>query len=160
MLSSAMSKNIRLHQLDNALASAAPLKSVAQPRRGWIRAIRDALGMSGRQLAERMHIRQSTLANMEIAESQGTITIASLRKAAAALDCTFVYAVVPNHTLEATLRQQAMRKAREIMDRVSHTMLLEDQQESDLIIQQEVEELANELIRSRQRELWEKSSWT
>ena len=87
-------------QLDARFREFGPGKRYAPPVRGWIKAIRDALGMSMEQLAERLKIKQPSLATLEKSEAKGTIELATLRRVAEALDCTLVYALVPNKPLE------------------------------------------------------------
>jgi predicted DNA-binding mobile mystery protein A len=64
---------------------------------------------------------------LEQSEAKGSIELATLRRVAQALDCTLVYALVPNATLEATVRARARAFARGRMGPVEHTMALEDQ---------------------------------
>ena len=116
-----------LEQLDASLAQFAPLRHLQPPKKGWIRAIRDALGMSGRQLGQRMGVSKMWVADMERLEAGGTTTLKTLRRAAEAMDCVLVYALVPKTSLKETLLKQARRKVRQDMTRASHTMALEDQ---------------------------------
>jgi len=81
------------------------------PPRGWIRAIRDSLGMSGTELAVRMGVGQSTVSGLEHSEVHGTIRLDTLRRAADALGCDLVYYLSPRTTLEAAVHDQARRKA-------------------------------------------------
>ena len=113
-------------QLERRLA---PLRKLAldAPSRGWIRAIRDALGMTTVQLATRMDVAQSRVAALEKAETTGRTTLRSLREAAAALDCAFVYAFVPIEPLDEMLRRRAVEKAAGYVARLDHTMRLENQ---------------------------------
>jgi predicted DNA-binding mobile mystery protein A len=148
---------LRRRQLDKQLN---PLQSFARtprPRQGWIREVRNALGMSARQLAQRLGISQPSVAKFERSEEAETISLKSLRKVAEALDCTLVYAFVPNDSLEATLNQQAERRAYELLQRVEHTMRLEEQGRPAQEIEIERQELAQEMIRTLSRELWEKT---
>ena len=118
---------LRRRQLDKQLA---PLRSFARlprPRDGWIREVRNALGMSARQLGRRLGITQPSVAKFERSEEAETISLKSLRKVAEALDCTLVYAFIPNDSLESTLTRQAERRATEHLERVEHTMRLEAQ---------------------------------
>ena len=101
--------------------------SKIRPVKGWIRSIREAIGMSGRQLAERIQVKGSRIAEMEKAETHGNITVKSLRRAAEAMDCELVYAFVPKTDLDASLRIQAEKAARKKLDGVRHSMRLEDQ---------------------------------
>lgn len=116
-----------LEQLDTTLARFAPLRDTLPPKKGWIRAIRDALGMSGRQLGQRMGVSKMWIADMERLEASGTTSLKTLRRAAEAMDCTLVYALVPKTSLKETLLKQARHKVRQDMARASHTMALEDQ---------------------------------
>src|SRR4030065_64685 len=111
-----------LEQLDPSLIRFAPLREVAPPRNGWIRAIRDALGMSGRQLGKRLGVSKMRVADMERAETAGATSLKTLRRAAEAMDCALVYALVPKTTLKETLRKQAHHKARQDTERAAHTM--------------------------------------
>jgi predicted DNA-binding mobile mystery protein A len=68
----------------------------ASPNRGWIKAIREALGMTTVQLAKRLGVKQPSVTALEQSEAKGTIELATLRRVAEALDCVLVYALVPN----------------------------------------------------------------
>ncbi len=116
-----------LEQLDATLARFAPLRDMPPPRKGWIRAIRDALGMSGRQLGERMGVSKMWAGDIERLEVTGATTLKTLRRAAEAMECDLVYALVPKNSLKETLLKQARRKVGRNMARASHTMALEDQ---------------------------------
>lgn len=98
-----------------------------RPPKGWIRAIRDALGLTARQLASRMGRTHSVLVRLERSEVADAITLGSLRAAAEAMDCTLVYAIVPNRSLTETARARATRIADAQLSRMHHTMRLEDQ---------------------------------
>lgn len=99
-----------------------------RPHRGWIRAIRDALGMSSTELGRRMGVDQSRVTRIEQSELDGGLTLDTLERTAAALGCRLVYALVPDDTLEAKVQQRAREKAAEELAPVTHTMSLEDQQ--------------------------------
>src|SRR3984885_14996073 len=77
------------------------------PPKGWVRAIRDALGMSGVQLAKRLKVSPQTVEAMEKSEAGGTIQLNTLKRAAEALDCTLVYALIPRTSLENTVNNRA-----------------------------------------------------
>jgi predicted DNA-binding mobile mystery protein A len=114
-------------QLDERFRELGPPKRYTLPVRGWIKALREALGMSTAQLAKRLGIRQPSLVALEQSEAKGTIELATLRRVAEALDCTLVYALLPNKPLETTLRDRARAFARRRRAPVEHSMLLEDQ---------------------------------
>jgi predicted DNA-binding mobile mystery protein A len=102
-------------------------RKLARPNQGWIRAIRQALGMTAEQLGHRLGVTQATLSGLEASEINGSIRLATLRKAAEAMNCTLVYAFVPNTSLEETVQEQARKVAGEQLKPVEHTMLLENQ---------------------------------
>ena len=113
--------------LDKRLRALGPPSRYAQPVRGWIKAIREALGMSTAQLAGRLKIKQPSLVALEQSEVKGSIELRSLRRVAEALNCTLVYALVPKQPLEAMVRDRARAFARKRREAVEHSMLLEDQ---------------------------------
>lgn len=110
-------------RLDQRFEQMGPPSRFAPPVRGWIRAIRSALGMTSAQLAKRLGIRQPSVVALEQSEAKGTIELATLRRAAEALDATLVYALVPNRTLESMVRE----RARQRLAPLEHSMRLEDQ---------------------------------
>jgi predicted DNA-binding mobile mystery protein A len=118
---------LQRRQLDKQLGPKALLRSVKRPPRGWIGTVRASLGMSTRQLAQRLQITQQAVPQLEESERSEAITLASLRKVADALDCEVVLAFVPRTSLEATVDKQARAKARQMRRRVAHTMDLEAQ---------------------------------
>lgn len=131
--------------------------TLTRPSRGWLRAIRDALGMTTAQFARRLGVSQPRVVGLEKGEVEETLTLASLRRAAEALDCTLVYALVPNQTLLESLKNQAQRQAALQMQRINHTMRLENQalSASDVLNQQN--ELAARLLAGDHRRLWDLS---
>ncbi len=148
--------SLRRRQLDRQLK---PLQSFARsspPAKGWVREVRDALGMSSRQLAERLGVSQPTVAKLEHSEEAETISLKSLRKLAEALDCTLVYALVPHESLEATLTREAEHQASNRIGRVEHTMRLEAQGRDPEETERARQELAREMVRTLSRDLWEK----
>lgn len=116
----------RLH-LDDRFASIGPIAQFTPPARGWIKAVREALGMTTAQLAARMGVKQPSIVGLERSEAKGSIELATLRRTAEALDCTLIYALVPNKSLETTVRERAREFARRRLEPVEHSMLLEDQ---------------------------------
>ncbi len=145
---------LRRRQLDRLFQEPVRLGTVPQPRRGWIRETREALGMSAAQLAARLGVSQPTVAKMETAEAAGTVSVQSLRRTAEALGCRLVYAFVPETSLEARLTAQAEEVARRVIGRVAHTMRLEAQGGEAAEEQAQVAALAAELVRTLSRDLW------
>jgi predicted DNA-binding mobile mystery protein A len=115
-------------QLDAKLRGMRRAAEEPAPVRGWIRSIREALAMNGRQLAARMGVTPSRISELEEAERTGAVTINSMRRAAEALDCRFVYMLLPASSLEETLEAQVEKYLREKFQRVGQSMLLEEQE--------------------------------
>ncbi len=128
-----------------------------RPHRGWIKAIREALGMSAAQLGQRMGVSQPRVTALEQAEIADSVTLESLRRAAEALDCVLVYAIVPRTSLEDIVKKRACVKATEIINRVNHTMILENQNLEVSELKEEIDTLAQNMINSNYRHFWDKS---
>jgi predicted DNA-binding mobile mystery protein A len=114
-------------RLDERFQELGPVQRYAAPVRGWIKGIREALGMTTAQLAGRLGMKQPSVVAIEQSEARGAIQLATLRRVAEALDCTLVYALVPNKPLEEIVRERARAFARRRRGPVEHSMLLEDQ---------------------------------
>lgn len=140
------------NRLDARLAAIKPLDQFTVPPKGWIRAIRDAIGMSGPQLARRLGMTAQGLVSIERSEAQGRIQLNTLRRAAEAMDCVLVYALVPQTSLDETVERRARGLALKALHRVSHSMALEDQQ-----IDRDLERRVRTYIDTalRDRDLWE-----
>ena len=121
-----LSAQSRSH-LDDRFRELGPVTRYSTPVRGWIRAVREAFGMTTAQLAERLRVKQPSVVAIEQSEAKGTIEMATLRRMADALDCTLVYALVPNGPLNAMIRDRARAFLRRRQGPVEHSMLLEDQ---------------------------------
>ena len=143
-------------QLDKTLSKFAGLKSLSLPPKGWIRAVREALGMSGANFAERLGVKPPRITKLERDELSGSVTIKTMRQAAEALDCQFVYALVPRESLESTVRRQAESVAGMRLNRVSHSMRLEDQQLSNKEMKKALSDAVEDLVRTMPKDLWSK----
>ena len=125
----------------------------ALPAGGWVRALRESLGLTTAALGRRLRITQQAATKLESSERAGTITLATLRRAAEALDADLVYALVPRRKLRETISMRARELARERIAPVAHSMQLEAQGLSASELEEQVDELARDLER-RPRELW------
>lgn len=142
-------------QLDKRLTPLRQSQDLARPPRGWVRAIRDALGMTTKQLALRLGVSQPRITQLEQAEKDGSITLSSLQRAANALDCQLVYALVPRRPLSELIEERAATRAKRIMEATSHSMALEDQRPDADSERAQLEQLISELINSAGSSLWE-----
>ena len=152
-----MTKSFRWLQLRQADKQLKPLLKKRLPPRpscGWLQTIREALGMTAVSLAQRLRVRNSTVHKLEKSEADDSISLASLRKVAAALDCELHYVLVPRTSLETKLKDQAKAVAKKHMLPVAHTMSLEDQSVGSREQQAQLELVAKELLDGNWRELW------
>lgn len=149
-------KRLAVDQFDrklSALQKAANEIRKATPQTGWLNGLRTLLGMSNRAVAQRLRISHPTLLKLERSEQLGTITLASLRKAADALDAELVYAIVPRRGLRETISARARAVALDRVAPVAQSMAMEGQRLSAQQINRQVGELAREL-EERPRDLW------
>ena len=124
----------------------------APPAGGWIRAVREALGMSATQFAKRLGVARQTAQEQEQNEIDGSVGLSTLRRAAEALDCQLVYAFVPKTSLDELVQAQAHKVAMAELSRVDQTMLLEGQRVEGSEADEHLAGRVEELIGSRQ--LW------
>ena len=144
-----MLQSLPLQQLDKTLT---PWRSVPRlrPAGGWLRAVRQALGMTTRQLARSVGVTQAAVADAERSEAKGDITLTTLQRYAAALDCEVVYALVPKRPLQEVVYERADQVAR-----VSHSMALEDQSTSSEHLELQIAELRRKLLEGKRSRLWQ-----
>ena len=139
-------------RLDERLIALKPEDRFNAPPKGWVRAIRDALGMTGVQFARRLKIRPQSVEALEKSEANGSIQLKTLRRAAEALDCTLVYALVPNTSLEGAVSTRARKIAKRELGRVAHTMKLEAQGTGDANLEARIEAYVRDVLKDR--DLW------
>jgi len=120
-----------IRHLDERFKALRPLIASSRPPKGWVRAIRDALGMTGAQFAKRLGVAQPRVLELEHGELSGSLTLKSLERAAEALGCRVVYALVPEKTLAEMVERRAGRVADKHLAQVEQTMSLEDQSVKD-----------------------------
>lgn len=137
--------------VDRAASHAAAMR---MPSEGWLRTARKALGMSGAQLAKKMDVTRGRVAKAENTELTGGVTLKSMRAAAEAMGCRFVYAIVPPQRIEDIIIAQARKKATVIVGTASKHMALESQTLSDEQIAREVERLTRDIAHEMPPDFW------
>jgi predicted DNA-binding mobile mystery protein A len=149
-----MLHSLALQQLDKTLR---PWRSLprSRPSGGWLRAVRQALGMTTRQLAKSVGVTQAAVADAERTEAKGDITFATLQRYAAALDCEVVYALVPKRPLREVVHERADRIAHDQVARVSHSMTLENQSTSHEYLKRQIAQLRRKLLEGKRSRLWQ-----
>jgi len=114
----------RLDEYFQALKAESALPRQAPPR-GWIRAVREVLGMSAAQLANRLNVSRAAVYKLEQRESSRTVSLKQLDKAAAAMDCDVIYMIVPRSTFEQSIRAQSRKNAETKLSKANLSMGLE-----------------------------------
>ncbi|MES2407275.1 MAG: mobile mystery protein A [Pseudomonadota bacterium] len=142
-------------QLDKRLSTMPDAEVIARPQRGWVKAIREALGMTTAQLAKRLGVSQPRVVGIEQAEAKGAITLDSLERAAHALDCRLVYALVPRKPLDALVEERAERLAEKQLTSARHTMALEAQLVDTRDEDEQRKRLIRRLVEQAGSELWD-----
>lgn len=142
-------------QIDKRLSTLRNSDALVRPPRGWVKAIREALGMTAAQLGERIGVSKQRALALEKAESSGSITLESLERAAKALDCRLVYALVPRKPLETMVEERAFRRAKEQLRATRHTMALEAQGIDKTEEELQLERLARALTERASSALWD-----
>jgi predicted DNA-binding mobile mystery protein A len=141
-MNSAQSRSSR-RALDRRLSQLPPNSAFTPPVRGWIRAVRNALGMSGADLAARLQVTPASVSDIERSESQGSIRLDTLERAAEAMGCDLVYALIPRGSLTEIVQRKAREKVEEQTRAVSRAMDLEAQSTrvDDEVVLEEMERL-------------------
>ena len=148
--------SLKLEQLNSKMLGFVALKQVVMPAKGWVNAIRDALGMTMQQLGNKLNISKQAVKDIETREKEGSITIKSLREIGHAMDMQLVYGFVPNDgSLEALIEKRAIELATQIVMRTAATMKLEDQSNSDQRIKNAIKERATKIKNEMPKMLWD-----
>jgi predicted DNA-binding mobile mystery protein A len=138
--------------VDGAATSVAGLRI---PPEGWLRTVRNALGMSGTDVAKKMGVTRARVTQAEYAELTGGITLKSMQATAEAMGCRFVYAIVPpSGRIEDVVMAQARKKAMTLVGTASKHMALENQALSNDKLAQEVERLTREIAQELPSDFW------
>ncbi len=145
---------LKLRQLDANLSRWRSADLPSRPPSGWVKAVREGLGMAATHLAARLGVTTSTVTRLETSEADDTISLTTLRRAAEALGCELHYALVPKQSLADTLESRALALARQQMVAVSHTMALEAQATSREAVEEQTRALAKNLLKGSRRALW------
>jgi predicted DNA-binding mobile mystery protein A len=121
-------RSLRLQELDRNLGPFRAAQNIPRPPKGWLRAVREATGISAREVGEALGASRQLPLQFERAEAEDRITLKSLRAAANALDCDLVYALVPKKgTMEELIESRARVQAKERVPALEHAAAAEDQ---------------------------------
>lgn len=134
--------------------TAIQLRQVQTPKIGWLSTIRKALGMSAAQLARRMNVTRALISRTEKGELSGSVTLKTMQAIAESMGCRFVYAIVPENTVEDILAERANIKAARVVNRAGIHASLEDQALTKNQMTHEIERLKNQLLKDMPPDFW------
>jgi predicted DNA-binding mobile mystery protein A len=137
-------------QLDRQLSDLRSVLNLTRPLYGWLKTIRNALGMTSRQFAQRMGVAQARASAIESGEIEDSLTLKTIKEASAALNCRFVYFLIPEKSLEEIVNEQAVKFVKSSTESVAHSMTLENQGIAP--------EDANDFIKIKAEEIMQKNS--
>ena len=136
---------LAMKQIKKRLGKIHLLSKETQIRTGWISYIRQALCMTLAKLAERSGLNPSTVHQIEKREWEGKVTLQTMQKIAHAMDCEFLYAIVPKNDLTLYLKQAATKKATAIIRKADVHMALENQKVHEAM-KLRIDRLAEDLL--------------
>ena len=150
-------KKLRRRQLDQMFERFQPLTTELRAKKEWLKEIRLALGITTIQFAKLLNISAPAYVSLEASEKKQTIELQTLHRIAEAVGCKVVYAIVPDRDsggLESILQKRAYKVAEKFVSKISKTMALEEQALEKKEQEFQVQELANELISTLDKKIW------
>lgn len=148
-------KRLMREQVQESLDLFKELAKKPIPKKGWIRTIREALGMSSYVLADRLECSRANITAIEQREKKGTISLETLEQVAQAMNCKLVYCILPLESLDKTLEAQAKMIAKKKVKIINHSMTLEKQGLNPKQLQRQEDDLVQELLRGNPKRLWD-----
>ena len=151
-----LNRHLVIEQIDKKLRNYAGIKDIEVPVKGWVHALRTAINMSQKQLGARLGITKQSVQEIETREADSKITLEKLKEVADVLDLKFVYGFVPkNGSLQKMIESRAFDTAKKIVLKTSHTMMLEEQENSPERIKKAIEDRANKIAEELPKYLWD-----
>lgn len=153
-MSNSFKKLMRI-QVQDTLDKFQDLTNIAVPKKGWLKTIREALGITSKTLAQKLGFSATNLLAIEKREENKTVTLATLEQAAQAMNCKLVYCIVPIKHLDQILEDQARKVAKKQIKTINYSMTLEKQGLSPKQLKQQENDLIQELLRGNLKNLWD-----
>lgn len=144
----------KVNQAVSQFGSLSMLPNHGLPKEGWLRTVRTALGMSGTQLAKKLGVTKARISKAEQDEPHGSVTLKTMHTMAQAMDCKFVYAIVPKQNVEDVIKERAIEKARTQVKTASTHMALEAQSLSKEQLEFEIERIAAQIMDKMPSDFW------
>ncbi len=141
---------LQIRALDKKSSELKTANNIVPRTSGWINTVREAIGMTASQLAARLGVTQPRITKME--SNEENLKLSTMKKAAEAMNCEFVYYFKPKTTFQNIVDEQAQKKAAEILKTVNVNMALEDQ---EIAADEAVKDFATDLINTKIKQIWD-----
>ena len=120
----------------------------------WIRALRNYLRMTQAELAQRSHVPQSHLAQIESGKID--LQVGTLKKIFEGLSCDLGIQPLPRKPLSEVLRGRARAIALKRLKQVMGTMALENQAPEEEMFKRLLEKRTDDILNDPRERLWNK----
>lgn len=141
---------LQIRALDKKTSDLKSAKNIVPQSSGWIKTVREAIGMTVSQLAARLGVTQPRITKME--SNEDNLKLSTMKKAAEAMNCEFVYYFKPKTTFQNLVDEQAQKKASEVLKTVNVNMALENQEIAE---DEAVKDFASDLINTKIKQIWD-----
>lgn len=141
---------LQIRALDKKTFDLKSAKNIVPQSSGWIKTVREAIGMTVSQLAARLGVTQPRITKME--SNEDNLKLSTMKKAAEAMNCEFVYYFKPRTTFQNLVDEQAQKKAAEVLKTVNVNMALENQEIAE---DEVVKDFASDLINTKIKQIWD-----
>ena len=141
---------LQIRALDKKTSDLKSAKNIVLQSSGWIKTVREAIGMTVSQLAARLGVTQPRITKME--SNEDNLKLSTMKKAAEAMNCEFVYYFKPRTTFQNLVDEQAQKKAVEVLKTVNENMALENQEIAE---DKAVKDFASDLINTKIKQIWD-----
>ena len=141
---------LQIRALDKKTSDLTSAKNIVPQPSGWIKTVREAIGMTVSQLAARLGVTQPRITKME--SNEDNLKLSTMKKAAEAMNCEFVYYFKPRTTFQNLVDEQAQKKAAEVLKTVNVNMALENQEIAE---DEAVKDFASDLINTKIKQIWD-----
>ena len=141
---------LQIRALDKKTSDLKSAKNIVSQPSAWIKTVREAIGMTVSQLATRLGVTQPRITKMEFNEDN--LKLSTMKKAAEAMNCEFVYYFKPRTTFQNLVDEQAQKKAAEVLKTVNVNMALENQEIAE---DEVVKDFASDLINTKIKQIWD-----
>ena len=151
-----LNRKLMIQQLDKKLEKLSILEEVLVPSDGWIKTIRTTLNMNLAQFAKKLKKSSPTVSELEEREANRNITLKKLMEVGEVLDLKLVYGFVPKDgSLEKMIEKRAYKIAKDIVTRTSHSMKLEDQENTEARLKEAIDDRAKQIKYEMPKYLWD-----